>query len=148
MSDRSRSNTPSPLAGACAANRWLRAIWAPPPALSWHAEIALDVRDAPACAEFDRLIDTRFHVSIFAEEWGFFFCHQQRVSLIRVTDIPFVHGHDDHRLLAQTPMLDDIGAFVRELEQREHIQFQRKHGLVQTDLASAAPAIQSWLRAL
>src|SRR5689334_6809997 len=64
----------------------------PPGTLRWHAEISLDVVDGPARVEFDDRTDTRFHIDVYSEEWGYFFCHGGRVSWIRVTDIPFVHG--------------------------------------------------------
>ena len=60
-------------AGTLAASAWLSALGLNPPpgTLRWHAEISLDVRPGPAPAEFDEARDTRFHVDIYSEEWGF-----------------------------------------------------------------------------
>ncbi|HEY2732945.1 MAG TPA: hypothetical protein VGI70_03125, partial [Polyangiales bacterium] len=76
----------------------------------WHVEIALDVVDQPASAEYDERTASRFHIEIFGEEWGFFFCHAGRASWIRVTDVAFVHGRDEFGLLGVTPDLSQIGA--------------------------------------
>src|SRR5215831_84182 len=110
--DRPRWST----AGALAASAWLNERSLLAPASRWHVEVALDVRDGPALAEFDEHLDTRFHVAIYSEEWGFFFCHGGRASWIRVTDVVFVHVRDDFRLLTQTPALKDIGLMMRRLE--------------------------------
>jgi len=132
-----------------AANAWLHDLTTPPPMLErWHAEIMLDITDAPARADFDQRRDTRFHVNLYSEEWGFFFCHQRRASWIRITDVAFVHGQDDYGLLPLTPALADIGTLLRDLERRHAIQFRREHALVHTNLASAQPAIRSWVASL
>lgn len=133
--------------GSRAAFEWLgaRDITAPP--TRWHVAIGLDVRDIPAPATFDEASDTRFHVEIYAEEWGWFFCHQGRASWIRVTDQPFVHIRDDYRLLDETPGLSNIGTLLRALESRHALQFRRDLAFVSTNL-SAEPKIREWIQAL
>jgi hypothetical protein len=111
----------------------------------WHAELSMTTLDGPAPAHFDERTDTRFHIDIYAEEWGFFFCHGGRTSWIRVTDIPFVHGRDEFRLLAQVPALADIGALVRGLENQHGVMFRRKHAMVRTNVARAEVAIRRWI---
>ncbi len=132
--------------GSRASKSWLDGLGLGPPAIrQWHAEISLATLDAAAPVTFDERIDTRFHVDIYAEEWGFFFCHAGRTSWIRVTDIPFVHGRDEFGLLAQAPSLADIGALLRGLENQYHVAFRRKHALVRTNLAGSEPAIRRWV---
>src|SRR6185312_10788992 len=62
-----------------------------------------------APSEFDETTSSRFHLDIYLEEWGVFFCHAGQSSRIRVTDMAFVHGRDDFQLLGVTPQLKDIG---------------------------------------
>src|ERR1700755_2434276 len=100
--------------GATAAVQWLaHRRLSSTGVLRWHVEIALDVVDGPAPTEFDERTATRFHIDIYSEEWGVFFCHAGRSSWVRITDIAFVHGRDDFGLLAAMPMLKDIGALLR-----------------------------------
>ena len=61
---------------------------------------------------------SRFQLEIYAEEWGFAFRHERKISWIRVTDIAFVHGRDDFGLLDERPRLQDIAPFIRRLEER------------------------------
>lgn len=104
---------------------------------------------APARVDFDERVDSRFHIDIYAVEWGFFFCHGGRASWIRVTDIPFVHGRDDFQLLSSVVTLPDIGSMLRTVEARHGLVFQRKHALVRTNLPSTSePAIRRWIEAL
>jgi hypothetical protein len=137
-------------AGATAARSWLeaRGVDSPPGLTRWHAEIFLDRVDAPARLEFDEHEDSRFHIDIYSEEWGFYFCHLGRVSWIRITDIPFVHGRDDHSLLSQTPALENIGALLRSLEKKHDVTFYRQHALVRTNVVAAETMIRSWLQQL
>lgn len=137
-------------AGAVAAANWLsaRGLDPPPGVQRWHAEISLDHIDAPARVEFDEATDSRFHIDIYSEEWGFFFCHAGRVSWIRVTDIPFVHGRDDHALLTLTPPLESIGGLLRSLEKKHDLRFYREHALIRTNVVAAETMIRSWLRQL
>jgi hypothetical protein len=137
-------------AGAIAAASWLRSLGLNPPPglLRWHVEISLDVVNRPARVEFDEQRDTRFHIDIYSEEWGFLFCHVGRVSWIRITDIPFVHGRDDHQLLAQTPALDNIGELLRAVEQKHQIYFFREHAMIRTNVVAAEHLIRRWLQQL
>ncbi len=116
--------------------------------MRWHVAIGLDVRDEPARASFDEQTDSRFHIEIYAEEWGFFFCHAGRASWIRVTDQPFVHMRDDYGLLALTPPLDAIGTLLRKTEQEHQLAFRRKLAFVSTSVANAEPAIRRWIEQL
>jgi hypothetical protein len=135
--------------GALDASSWLsaRSVGANG-VLRWHAEIALDVIDGPAPEEFDEHVASRFHIDIYAEEWGFYFCHGGHASWIRVTDIPFVHGRDDFAVLSATPSLEHIGSLLRELEARYAIRFQRDRALVRTNVPRAEPSIREWVMAL
>jgi hypothetical protein len=135
--------------GAAAAAQWVRDRGVPVmPGQRWHIEIALDVSDTPASVDFDEKSATRFHLDIYSEEWGHYFCHAGRSSWIRVTDLAFVHGRDEHHLLGLTPSLRDIGQLVRHLEQKYAIRFRRDLALIRTNLASAEAKIRQWLAAL
>lgn len=140
----------APNSGAVAAHRWLVGLGLNPPpgALRWHAEISLDTIDAPARVDFDERIDSRFHIDVYSEEWGFFFSHAGRVSWIRVTDIPFVHGRDDHQLLTQVPALEDVGALLRRLEAKHNVHFYRQHAIIRTNIVAAEPILRRWLKTL
>lgn len=104
--------------------------------------------DSPLPLEFDETKTTRFHLDLYSEEWGLFFCHLGKASWIRISDLAFVHGRDEHALLGIVPQLRDIGMLIRELERRHGVQFQRKHAVIRTNLANAEPAIRTWLAAL
>ena len=136
--------------GPQATATWLRArsMAAPPATLRWHIEIALGLDEAELPPEFDEAQASRFHLDLYAEEWSLFFCHGGKASCVRITDLAFVHGRDEHALLAIVPPLRDIGMLLRELERRHGIQFQRKHAVVRTNLANAEPAVRSWLATL
>ncbi|MGE5182867.1 MAG: hypothetical protein ACM31C_12420 [Acidobacteriota bacterium] len=136
-------------AGMLAARTWLVARGVAAPTLTrWHATVLLAPGDAPPAEEIDEARDTRFRVEIFSEEWGFLFCHAGHASWIRITDIPFVHGRDDFRLLAQIPALEDLGALLRRIERHHGIELSRQHALVRTNLPAAERAIRSWVAAL
>src|SRR5688572_9690664 len=108
------SSSGATTAGKLAAHAWLRSRALTSPALTrWHVEVSLGVHDAPATFDCDDRTDTRFRVEIYSEEWGVFYCHLGKASWIRVTDIPFVHGRDDHDLLERMPALKDIGVLLR-----------------------------------
>ena len=136
--------------GGQAAVGWLRArsISTPPTTLRWHVEIAMGLEPAPPPSDFDETKTSRFHLDVYSEEWGVFFCHGGKASWIRVTDLAFVHGRDDHELLAIVPPLRDIASLLRELERRHGIRYQREHATIRTNLANAEPAIRAWLRTL
>lgn len=134
--------------GSREAFSWLADRSIPTPPTRWHVAIGLDVRDEPAQPSFDDASDTRFHIEIYAEEWGFFFCHAGRASWIRITDQPFVHLRDDFALIGKTPSLPSIGALLRELEAEHAIAFRRDLACVSTNLVNAEPAIRRWISAL
>lgn len=114
----------------------------------WHVGIFLDVVDAPAALAWNDAIHTRFHLDIFGEEWGLFFCHAGKASWIRVTDIAFVHGRDDYRLLDWTPPLKSVGMLLRRLEQTHRVQFQRRHATIESELPSIEPSVRAWIATL
>jgi len=134
--------------GATVAATWLRSLGHPATTERWHVEIALDVIDRRAPVTFDEARATRFHIDAYLEEWGLYFCHGGRWSWIRVTDIAFVHGRDDHGLLAWGPTLEDVGALLRRLEGMHGISFHRKHANIRTNLAGVEPAVRGWLATL
>ena len=125
---------------------WLSARGlAAPPGSRWDVAIALDVVDRPARVTFDGKLDTRFHVSISANEWGYFFCHHAQVSWIRVTDNVWVHERDEYQLARVTPPLRDLALFVGKLEATHKIAFQRRYAHVATNLVDSAAAIKRWI---
>ncbi len=135
--------------GMRAASGWLEERRIRDPSLKrWHVEVSLATTDGPAPINYDDRIDTRFHVDIYSEEWGFFFCHAGRASWIRVTDIPFVHGRDDFKLLSLTPRLSDVSQLLRSIETQHQLAFKRKHALVRTNIAGAETAIRTWVETL
>lgn len=135
--------------GAVAAAKWVHERGIPVMGgQRWHIEIALDVAGVPATVDFDEKSATRFHLDIYSEEWGHYFCHAGRSSWIRITDVAFVHGRDEHHLLGVTPSLRDVGQLVRHLEQKNAIRFRRDLALVRTNLAGVEAKIRQWLVAL
>lgn len=118
--------------GATAAARWLTALGLSP-LPRWYAEISV---------AGDR--DTRFDLSVYAEEWGFSFQQGSRASWIRITDIPFAHGRDEFSLLSETPELQAIVVLMATLEARFAIQFERANATVQTNLPSAVGVVREW----
>lgn len=135
--------------GAQAARTWLETLGISAPLLRrWHATVLLGPGAEPPAPSFDEARDTRFHLELYSEEWGVFFCHRGRASWVRVTDIAFVHGRDDHNLLAQLPPLAHVGSLLRTLEADHDVRFRRDLAVVRTNLASAEPAIASWVQSL
>lgn len=136
-------------AGALAAATWLmdRAL-TPPAGKRWHIEIAIGVTNGRPTTDYDEDSATRFHLNIYEEEWGVYFCHRGKASWIRVTDIAFVHGKDDFKLLASIPALKNIGALLRQVERDHGVQFQRQHASVKTNLANAETTIRNWVTSL
>ena len=102
----------------------------------WSVEVAMHVGSS------------RFVIEIFAAEWGFTFQHDGRVSWIRVTDIPFVHGQDDFQLLHETTSLMQIGTVLHHVEHLYGIKFPRDQALVRTSVEDAEPTILDWVRSL
>ncbi|HZO16302.1 MAG TPA: hypothetical protein VFB62_23675, partial [Polyangiaceae bacterium] len=138
----------SPHTGPLASAAWLLARELHTHAPRWSVTVAFDMAEGAIATELDLAGASRFQIEIFAEEWGFRFCHQGRVSWIRVTDIAFVHGRDDHELLRQTPALRDIGKLLRALECRHDLVFRRDRALIATTLPGAEPAIMEWSTSL
>jgi hypothetical protein len=130
--------------GRSAAAAWLRDRGLEHPTGRWHVEIALDVRPGPAPSHYDLARDSRFHVDIYSEEWGFMFCHAARASWIRVTDIAFVHGRDDYGLLVTIPALAEIGSLLSSVEATHALRFDRDHARIRTNL-DVTPAVRRWL---
>lgn len=136
-------------AGKLAAHTWIRArLLQAPPLSRWHVEMSLDVRDVPAPLELDDVVDTRFRIEVFSEEWGIFFCHQGQASWIRVTDIAFVHGRDDFNLLQLVPPLKDLSSLLQTVERKHAIRFRREHAHVRTNVPGAEAAAKQWLKSL
>ena len=125
--------------GPIASAAWLAARELYPRDPKWRVEIEL----APSSTR-----ELRLDLEIYAEEWGFRFSVRERVSWIRVTDVPFVHGRDDHSLLRETPPLRDIGSLVRTLEASHAIAFDRRAAAIRTTIDGGEPAIRSWLETL
>jgi hypothetical protein len=105
--------------------------------LKWFVTITLSARSG-----------AKLDLEILAEEWGFRFEHENRVSWIRVTDIAFAHGHDDHALLGRTPKLQNIGKLVRWIESTYGVRFEIDAPIVRTNLTEAEQPIRDWLRSL
>ena len=101
----------------------------------WHIEITL----ASGAS--------RFHVYVYAEEWGFAFHHARQSSWIRVTDIPFVHGRDDFRLIRETVALSELRDLLDRLELEHDLAFARSTAVVRTNVTGAAASIRRWLQA-
>lgn len=125
----------SPNTGPLATASWLIARDLIPRPTKWFVIVTFGTTDG-----------AKFDLEILSEEWGFRFERDNRVSWIRVTDIAFAHGHDDHQLLPHTPKLREIGALLRSLEKTHGIQFEAP--IVRTNLDGAEPAITSWLQTL
>jgi hypothetical protein len=131
---------------ACAA--WLvdRGLSAAP--VSWTIVIAFDAAGDAKIDSFDEATATRFQLELFPEEWGFRFCHRGRASWIRITDIAFAHGRDEHELLAERPRLKDIGQILRRLESRHEIAFDRTRPLIDSTIAESDQPLRIWAATL
>ena len=127
----------SPNTGPLAASAWLAALEIVPADQRWSVEITLPAAE-----------DSRFRLDVYSEEWGFSFAYRERVSWIRVTDIRFVHGRDDHALFAETPALKNIQTLITGLERRYDIAFDRAAAAVRTSISGAEPALLAWARSL
>jgi hypothetical protein len=133
-------------AAALAASAWLHARGLREPSHGlWEVAIALDVVCGPASPTVNGPNDSRFHIAIAGNEWGFFFCHRRKVSWIRVTDVPFINERDEYALLGRTPPLRDLGKLVQSLEERYDLQFNRMNASIRTSLLDADHAIRIWL---
>jgi hypothetical protein len=123
--------------GVIASAAWLAARDVLPADARWSVEIALTTADESA----------RFAIEIFAEEWGISFRLHDRMSWIRVTDVPFVHGRDDFELLRRTPRLDAMRSLVRALEHEHQIRFNRETPYVLSSFGRE-DVITAWAQAL
>lgn len=112
---------------------WLDALGLKP-APRWHVEVSLDAGAS-----------TKFHLNVYAEEWGFAFHHARRSSWIRVTDIPFVHGRDDFGLIAQVPELLSLGGFIVGLEHEHGFRLGRSNAAIRSNITGSAPVVRRWL---
>lgn len=131
----------SPNTGALAAAAWLLDRGLLPDQERWFVEV-----DLAAAGKAGR--ETRFVLEVYSEEWGFQVHHLGQTSWIRVTDVPFVHGRDDHAMLARMPRLREIGLFVRELERRFGVHFDRDAAGIRTSIPNAEPVLRAWVGAL
>jgi hypothetical protein len=135
--------TPTNLAakntGPLATAAWLLGRSLFPREKNWFVEIEL-------CA--DNVANARFGIEIYAEEWGFAFRHDDRVSWIRVTDIPFVHGRDDFELLRASSGLRNIGNVIEQVENCYDLHFTRDLAIVRTNIAESDEAIRTWIAGL
>jgi hypothetical protein len=114
-----------------------------PSAPKWFVEIEL-----AAAGNSDRAQAGKLLLEVYAEEWGYRFEHDGRTSWIRVTDVPFVHGRDEHGLLPKTPRLENIGGLIREIEEAKAIEFQRQHAVVRSNVPDEDGVIATWIKKL
>ena len=106
----------------------------------WYVEITLITPDTAH--------DVSFELNIYPEEWGYILRAGARVSSIRITDIPFVHGRDDHQLLSVTPELASIGELITLIEKRKAVAFHRTQAHVRSNLARATSVVRAWLNTI
>ena len=114
-----------------------------PKETKWFVEIEL-----PASGKSEADPMAKLLLEVYAEEWGYRFERDGRVSWIRVTDMPFVHGRDDHQLLPQTPPLQKIGGLLRDLEKTHSIAFQRDGATIRSNVQDDEGAIPRWIATL
>jgi hypothetical protein len=133
----------APNTGPLASAAWLLARGLLPTGAKWFVEIEL-----AAAGNADRAQTGKLLLEVYAEEWGYRFEHDGRISWIRVTDVPFVHGRDEHGLLSKTPRLEQIGALMREIEQAKEIEFQRQHAIVRSNVPDEDGVIATWIKKL
>jgi hypothetical protein len=138
-----RANT-GPMASAA----WLAERELYPRVPRWSVAIAIGTGAETPPVDFDPTAATRLQLEIYAEEWGFLFCHGGLVSWIRITDVPFVHGRDEHALLNATPTLKRIGQLLYTLEHRFVIRFDRRAAAVRSTLERSERAIRTWIESL
>jgi hypothetical protein len=135
-----------PTVGARASHAWLDNLELEP-VKPWYVEIALDTSSRRA-SDVYRSSSSRFHLNVYPEEWGVFFCTGGKTSWVRVTDEPFVHGRDDFQLLADLPPLDRIETLVRDLEDRNDLRFRRDLAMIRTNITGAKNVLRKWLARL
>jgi hypothetical protein len=133
------TNGVSPNTGPLATAVWLMTHGLPCREPRWFVEVDLRVPHA------DEDSATLLRIELFSEEWGFWFRHEGKVSWIRVTDVPFAHGRDEHALLSHTPALKNIGRLVSTLEERFGIQFDREAAEIRTSIVGAEQPVRDWI---
>jgi hypothetical protein len=101
----------------------------------WYVEISVPTDS----------VDIRLEINLYPEEWGVVFRRGNRVSSVRVTDVPFVHGLDDHKLLSELPELARIDDLLAVLERRYDVAFHRTRVTVRSNLTRATAIVRSWL---
>ena len=104
----------------------------------WFVEVGLEVPGA----------DTRLQLDVYAEEWGIQLQHEGRASWIRVTDVAFVHGRDEHGLIFRVPRLANIGTFIAQLERDLGVQFDRATPRIRSSIPDAYSIIREWIAGL
>jgi hypothetical protein len=134
--------------GALAAAAWLAERELFPKDPKWSVEIDLESVTDLAAESFSDKSATRFQIEVYAAEWGFLFSHHGRLSWIRVTDVPFVHGRDEHELLRQVPPLSKIDSLIKKIERQHAIHFNRMSPTIRTTIIGAEPQIASWVESL
>jgi hypothetical protein len=135
-------------AATLATTAWLSARgYEVPLGFQWEVAIAMSVIDGAVPSTFDSTVDTRFHLSITHDEWGFFFCHGGKVSWLRVTDVVTVQDRDEFKLKDFVPPLRDVANIVRRIEERERIRFHRQHATVRTTIKGGEHAMRIWVAA-
>lgn len=124
--------------GALASRAWLdaRGLDARTHA-AWYVEVQV----------YTDLPNARFELNLYPEEWGFVFRFKTQLSSIRITDLAFVHGADDLKLLARTPSLDDVSRLMATLETEHAVRFDFGRAVVRTNLEEGrtTAAVRSWL---
>jgi hypothetical protein len=136
-----------PDAGAVAAVSWLVTLGLLVSARTrWAVSIVLDVADEGAPESLADAVDTKLHIAIASGEWGFYFCHHDRASWIRITDVPSIHQRDDFALLFKVPPLRELGKLVRWLEETYGIRFRRDRAVIRSTIEGSEPAIREWVR--
>jgi len=133
----------SPNTGPLASAAWLNARGLQPREAKWFVEIQL-----PAAGKTDGDHAGTLLLEVYAEEWGYRFERDGRISWIRVTDVPFVHGRDEHGLLTKTPRLEKISALIREIEREHGVVFERQRSTIRSNVPDHAGVILSWIAQL
>lgn len=134
--------------GSVDSSDWLKQLGIRAIDQHWFVEVALGVDDTPLAEPWRGDRDTRFHIYIYPQEWGFLFSHAAQVSWIRVADRSYVHGRDDYDLVTNTPPLRELSAFARDLERKHQLAFRRDHVLVRTNLPAIDEQVRDWAAAL
>jgi hypothetical protein len=128
------------LIGPSDSARWLsaRGLRAAP-GERWATTIVLDD---------DALAPTwQLQIAIEALEWSFCLTHENKMSWIRVLDVPRIQERDDFDLLSQSPALRNLAALVQWIEDRLQTRFRRAHARIRTTLPDAHAKIRLWVAA-